>query len=156
MVKRVVKASELKAILDEMSLTERIQNICKIQKHWGAEWDLNYLKDRLVTALLTLKDDAVFFVYFRDGKPNSIFAGFVSSDWVSGRRGVQEIIWVTCGKSYLDGIKVISAVEEFIQQRSLDFLNCSYISHGGDPRVQMFYMNNGFNVDTLNFVKNYK
>ena len=80
MVKRIVKASELKAILDEMSLTERVQNICKIQKHWGAEWNLDYLKDRLVTALLNLKDDAVFFVYFRDGKPNSIFAGYVSSD----------------------------------------------------------------------------
>jgi len=35
-------------------------------------------------------------------------------------------------------------------------LSMNYMCNGGDPRIQQFLMNNGFRLDTLSFVKNYK
>lgn len=156
MVKRITDIKELRSILDEMERGDRLKAILKQQKHVAGDWDINHLKDQLHQILLGFKDNAVIFVYFRDGKPNSIFAGIVTKDWACGKTGLNEIIWVTVNKSRLDGFKIIEAVEQHIMAKGIDFLSCHYMCNGGDPRVQMFYMNNGFRLDTLSFVKRYK
>lgn len=139
-----------------MDGTELLKKICSVQKHVSGEWDLNHLKSRLIEMLLTLKDNAVIFVYFRDEKPNSIFAGYVSLDWACNKKILNEVVWVTVGKARFDGIKVLQAAENFILENSIDSMNCSYMCHGGDPRLQLFLTTNGFQLDTLSFVKNYK
>ena len=156
MIKRVTAAAELRLILDEMENGPRLKKICSQQKHVTGEWDFNHLKSRLIQHLLLLKNEMVIFVYYRDSKPNTIFAGYVSEDWACNKTGLHEIIWVTVDKSFLDGVKILQEVEKFIAEKNIDYLECSYMCNGGDPRVQSFYAMNGFRLDTLSFVKNYK
>lgn len=156
MIKRIEKVAELREILDQMEKSDRLDLVLKTHKHVAGDWDLSHLKSELSHLLLSFRDNAVIYVYFRDGKPNSIFAGLISQDWACGKTGLNEIIWVTSGKSFLDGIIVLQEVEKLVAQRGLDYLSCHWMCNGGDPRVQMFYMNNGFRLDTLTFVKNYK
>jgi hypothetical protein len=80
----------------------------------------------------------------------------VTEDWACGKLGLNEILWVSIDKTRLGGVKVLQAVESVIKELNIDFLSSNYICNGGDPRVQAFYLNNGFRLDTLTFVKNYK
>jgi len=156
MIKRITTASELRTILDTMEDGPRLKKICDQQKHVAGDWDFKHLKSQLISHLMLLRDKMVVFVYFRNDKPNTIFAGYVSEDWGCNKTGLHEIIWVTADKSFLDGIRIIQEVEKFISENALDYLECSYMCNGGDPRVQSFYAMNGFRLDTLSFVKNYK
>jgi hypothetical protein len=156
MIKRITTAAELRPVLDELAKMDRTEMVMKSCKHVAGDWDINHLKAELTQLLVSFRENAVVYVYFRDNKPNSIFAGIISSDWVCNKTGLNEIIWVSCGKSFLDGVLVLKEVEKLVAERGLDFLSCHWMCNGGDPRVQMFYINNGFRLDTLTFVKNYK
>lgn len=156
MVKRITQAKELRAILEKMENGDFLKNICSKQKHVVGDWNLNHLKEQLCQLHLVFNDKAVIFVNFENDVPTSIFAGLVSEDWACGKTGLNEIIWVSSTRSFAGGIKVLQEVEKYIVEKGVDFLSCSYMCNGGDPRVQMFYANNGFRLDTLNFVKSYK
>jgi hypothetical protein len=115
------------------------------------------LRDQLIQLLLVFKQNAVIFInYEKDKQPVSLFAGMITEDWACGKLGLNEIAWITVDKSHLGGVKVLQAVENLIKELNIDFLSCNYMCNGGDPRVQAFYLNNGFRLDTLTFVKNYK
>ena len=156
MVKRIVDIKELRSILVVMERGDMLQRVLKKQRHVAGDWNLDHLKDQIYQTLLSFKENAVIFVYFHKDKPVSIFVGIVTQDWACGKMGLNEVIWVSVGKSSVGGFKVIEAVEQHIVAKGIDFLSCQYMSNGGDPRIQMFYMNNGFNLDTLTFVKRYK
>jgi len=157
MTKRITSASELRKILDEMENGGLIEKIRNKQKHVAGDWNPQHLKDQLIQLLLIFKQNAVIFVHFENGKkPVSIFAGMITEDWSCGKTGLNEIHWLTVDKSKLGGVKVLQAVEKLIKELNIDFLSCNYMCNGGDPRIQAFYINNGFRLDTLTFVKNYK
>lgn len=156
MVKRITTVADLRSVLDEMERSEFLKKICEKQKHVAGDWNFEHLKDQLNQLLLCFRGNAVIFVYFEEEKPVSIFAGLATEDWACNKRGLNEIIWISCQPTLLGGLKVLQAVEKHIVENNIDFLSCSYMCNGGDPRVQSFYMNNGFRLDTLNFVKNYK
>lgn len=156
MVKRILDIKELRSILTEMEQGDLLQKVLKKQRHVAGDWNIDHLKDQIHQILLSFKENAVIFVYFDNGKPVSIFVGIVTQDWACGKMGLNEIIWVSTTKSRIGGFKVIEAVEQHIVAKGIDFLSCQYMCNGGDPRIQMFYMNNGFNLDTLTFVKRYK
>ena len=156
MVKRILDIKELRSILTEMEQGDLLQKVLKKQHHVAGDWNIDHLKDQIHQILLSFKENAVIFVYFDNGKPVSIFVGIVTQDWACGKMGLNEIIWVSTTKSGIGGFKVIEAVEQHIVAKGIDFLSCQYMCNGGDPRIQMFYMNNGFSLDTLTFVKRYK
>ena len=157
MTRRITSGSELRKILDEMENGGLVEKLRAKQKHVAGDWDIKHLKDQLIQLVLVFKQNAVVFVHFENGKkPVSIFAGMITEDWACGKLGLNEILWVTVDKSKLGGVKVLQAVENVIKELNIDFLSCNYICNGGDPRVQAFYINNGFRLDTLTFVKNYK
>ena len=106
-----------------MDGTELLKKVCSTLKHVAGEWDINHLKSRLIEMLLAMKDNAVIFVFFRDEKPNSIFAGYVGLDWACGKKILTEVIWVTVGKTNFDGVKVLQAAENFILENSIDAMN---------------------------------
>ena len=156
MVKRILDIKELRSILTEMEQGDLLQKVLKKQRHVAGDWNIDHLKDQIHQILLSFKENAVIFVYFDNGKPVSIFVGIITQDWACGKMGLNEIIWVSTAKSGIGGFKVIEAVEQHIVAKGIDFLSCQYMCNGGDPRIQMFYMNNGFSLDTLTFVKRYK
>lgn len=156
MIKRITTAKELRSVLDEMEKSDFLKKICEKQKHIAGSWDFEHLKSQLTQMLLTFRNGAVIFVSFENEKPVSIFAGLTIEDWACNKRGLNEIIWVSTSPTLLGGVKVLQAVEKHIVENDIDFLSCAYMCNGGDPRIQAFYMNNGFRLDTLNFVKNYK
>ena len=156
MVKRITSVSELRSILDKIDSTDFVKKICEKQKHVSGEWDINHLKSQLCQMILAFGDDALILVYFHKDKPVSIFAGLVSLDWACNKKGLNEIVWISANPTLRGGFKVIEAAEKFVVENGIDFFSCSYMCNGGDPRVQMFYMNSGFRLDTLTFVKNYK
>lgn len=156
MVKRILDIKELRSILTEMEQGDLLQKVLKKQRHVAGDWNIDHLKDQIYQILLSFKENAVIFVYFDESKPVSIFVGIVTQDWACGKMGLNEIIWVSTTKSGIGGFKVIEAVEQHIVAKGIDFLSCHYMCNGGDPRIQMFYMNNGFSLDTLTFVKRYK
>lgn len=156
MVKRILDIKELRSILTEMEQGDLLKKVLSKQRHIAGDWNIDHLKDQIYQILLSFKENAVIFVYFYKNKPVSIFVGIVTQDWACGKMGLNEIVWVSVGKSGIGGFKVIEAVEQHIMAKGIDFLSCHYMSNGGDPRIQMFYMNSGFNLDTLTFVKRYK
>lgn len=156
MVKRITQVKELRSILDKMEQSDFLKKICEKQKHVAGNWDFNHLKEQLSQMLLTFRNGAVIFVFFDKEEPVSIFAGLAIEDWACGKRGLNEIIWVSVKPNLIGGIKVLQEAEKYIVENSIDFFSCSYMCNGGDPRIQSFLMNSGFRLDTLNFVKNYK
>lgn len=156
MIKRINSVAELHTALSDMESGERLKKICSAQKHVDGDWDLTHLKSSLCEMFATNESLCLAVAYYRDGKANSLFFGLISPSTASGKLGLHEIIWVTSGKSSLDGIKVMQEVEKFIQEKKISYLQASYMCNGGDPRVQLFYLNNGFRLDTLSFVKNYE
>jgi hypothetical protein len=157
MTKRITSVVELRRILDEMKKGEKISAITNSQKYVIGDWDIEYIKDQLINLLANFHQNAVIFVYFKNKvKPTSIFAGLISEDWSCKKTGLNEIHWFSVDKSQLGGIKVLQAAENVVKTLNLDFFACSYMCNGGDPRIQAFYINNGFRLDTLTFVKNYK
>ncbi len=156
MVKRIMDIKELRSILTEMEQGDLLQKVLKKQRHVAGDWNIDHLKDQIYQILLSFKENAVVFVHFENDKPTSIFVGIITQDWACGKMGLNEIIWVSTSKSGIGGFRVIEAVEKHIVAKGIDFLSCHYMSNGGDPRIQMFYMNNGFSLDTLTFVKRYK
>ena len=157
MTKRITSATELRQALEIMKKGERLTKVVSQQKHIAGDWNLDHLQDQLIQLLLVFKQNAVIFInYEKNKQPVSLFAGMITEDWACGKLGLNEIAWVTVDKSQLGGVKVLQAVENLIKELNIDFLSCNYMCNGGDPRVQAFYLNNGFRLDTLTFVKNYK
>jgi len=157
MTKRITSATELRQALEIMKKGERLAKVISHQKHIAGDWNLDHLRDQLIQLLLVFKQNAVIFInYEKDKQPVSLFAGMITEDWACGKLGLNEIVWITVDKSQLGGVKVLQAVENLIKKLNIDFLSCNYMCNGGDPRVQGFYLNNGFRLDTLTFVKNYK
>jgi hypothetical protein len=157
MTKRITSATELRQALEIMKKGERLTKVISQQKHIAGDWNLDHLQDQLIQLLLVFKQNAVIFINYEANKqPVSLFAGMITEDWACGKLGLNEIAWVTVDKSQLGGVKVLQAVENLIKELNIDFLSCNYMCNGGDPRVQAFYLNNGFRLDTLTFVKNYK
>lgn len=156
MVKRISNITELRSVLSEMEQSPFLKKICDKQKHVAGDWNFNHLKDQLCQMLLSFKTEAVMLVFFEKEKPVSLFAGLICSDWACGKRGLNEVVWVSVYPTLRGGFKVIQAAEKLIAENNIDFFSCSYMCNGGDPRVQQFYLTNGFRLDTLTFVKNYK
>jgi len=156
MIKRIISAVELRKILNEMEESPFLKKVCDKQKHVAGDWNLSHFKDQMAQMLLSFKTEALMLVYFEKEKPVSFFAGLVSTDWACGKRGLNEIAWISVRPTLKGGFKVIEEAEKFVVDNGIDFFSCSYMCNGGDPRVQMFYMNSGFRLDTLTFVKNYK
>jgi hypothetical protein len=156
MVERISSATKLRSILNEMEKSPFLKKICDKQKHVAGNWDFDHLKSQLCQMILTFKNDAAIFVYFEKNEPVSIFAGLVSADWTCGKRGLNEVIWISVKPTLRGGFKVIQAAENFVAENDIDYFSCSYMCNGGDPRIQVFYLTNGFRLDTLSFVKSYK
>jgi len=156
MIKRIEKISELKEVLVALKNNKNLGKITEKQKHIAGDWNIDHLIEQMTLLLLTFKSNAVFVCYFKDEKPASFFAGLISEDWSCGKKGLSEIVWLSVESTMFGGVRVLQEVEKIILEKNIDFLSINYMCNGGDPRIQGFYMNNGFRLDTLNFVKNYK
>lgn len=156
MTKRIISASDLRKILLKMKDSQHLEKILNKQSHVAGKWDIDHLIEQLVQLVLVFKQNAVVVCYFKDGEPTSIFAGLISEDWACGKLGLTEIVWVSVEPSMFGGFRILQEVEKIITHQKIDFLSMNYMCNGGDPRIQQFFMNNGFRLDTLSFVKNYK
>ena len=156
MIKRIISTSSLRPILQKMKDSQGLKKILEKQGHVAGHWNINHLSDQLVQLLLVFKNDAVIVCYFEEEEPISLFAGIISKDWACGKTGLSEIVWVSIKPTMFGGFKVLQEVEKIIVEKKIDFLSMNYKCNGGDPRLQGFYMANGFRLDTLSFVKNYE
>lgn len=156
MVKRIISTSTLKPILKKMKDSEGLKKIINGQSHIAGPWNLDHLQDQLTQLLLVFKNDAVIVCFFENDEPVSLFAGIISKDWACGKTGLSEIVWISVRPTMFGGLRVLQEVEKIIVENKVDFLSMNYMCNGGDPRLQGFYMANGFRLDTLSFVKNYE
>lgn len=156
MIKRIISTSSLKPILQKMKDSDGLKKIINSQSHVAGSWNIEHLQDQLIQLLLVFKNDAVIVCYFENDEPVSLFAGIVSKDWACGKTGLSEIVWLSIRPTMFGGLRVLQEVEKIIVEKKIDFLSMNYMCNGGDPRLQGFYMANGFRLDTLSFVKNYE
>ena len=139
-----------------MKDSEGLKKIINGQSHIAGPWNLDHLQDQLTQLLLVFKNDAVIVCFFENDEPVSLFAGIISKDWACGKTGLSEIVWISVRPTMFGGLRVLQEVEKIIVENKVDFLSMNYMCNGGDPRLQGFYMANGFRLDTLSFVKNYE
>jgi hypothetical protein len=156
MTKRIINASDLRKILLKMKDSPHLEKILNKQGHVAGKWDIEHLIEQLVQLVLVFKQNAVVVCHFDGDKPTSLFAGLISEDWACAKLGLTEIVWVSVEPSLFGGFRVLQEVEKIIVHQKVDFFSMNYMCNGGDPRIQSFLMNNGFRLDTLSFVKNYK
>lgn len=157
MVKRINTISELKTLSSQMKEeAQAIGKITKKQKHVLGDWDVDHIHDQIISSFLLQKDKSVIIAYYKDGKPASLFTGLISKDFSCNKLGLYETHWFTVRPTMFGAIRILQEVEKIILEKNIDFLSMTYMCNGGDPRIQGFYMNNGFRLNTLSFVKNYK
>lgn len=155
MVKRIQTMSELRSVLTHLSESQKIDEIFAKIKHVSGEWNKPHIINNLYAMLAARPKDCAFFASYTLNKPTAVFLGFVSQDFATGKRGVNEVLWFSVGQNPIGGVQVFRAIEEFIQQEKLDFLACTHMSNGGTMGLPMFYARHGFSLDSLSFVKNY-
>jgi hypothetical protein len=157
MVKRITTISELRSLcLQIRENSGAIAKITKHQKHIFGEWDIDHIQDQILSSFLINKENSVIVAYYKDSKPASLFTGLISKDFSCNKLGLFETHWFTIRPSMFGAVRILQEVEKIILEKNIDFLSMTYMCNGGDPRVQGFYMNNGFRLNTLSFVKNYK
>ena len=157
MVKRITTIAELRTLSSQMK--EKSEAIAKITKHQGhvlGDWDVDYIHDQIISSFLINKEKCVIVVYYKDNKPASLFTGLISKDLSCNKVGLYETHWFTVVPTMFGAIRILQEVEKIILEKNIDFLSMTYMCNGGDPRIQGFYMNNGFRLNTLSFIKNYK
>lgn len=157
MVKRITTISELKTLCAQIKeQSEAIAKITKNQKHIFGDWNIDHIQDQVISSFLLNKDKSIIVAYYKDNKPASVFTGLISKDFSCNKIGLFETHWFTVIPTMFGGIRILQEVEKIILEKNIDFLSMTYMCNGGDPRIQGFYMNNGFRLNTLSFIKNYK
>jgi hypothetical protein len=157
MVKRITTISELKTLSSEMKKeADTIAKITKNQKHVFGEWNIDHIHDQVLSSFILNKDKSVIVAYYKDDKPASVFTGLIAKDFSCNKIGLFETHWFTVRPTMFGGTRILQEVEKIILEKNIDFLSMTYMCNGGDPRIQGFYMNNGFRLNTLSFIKSYK